>query len=187
MTVNETDIRESECADLQALSEYGPAIEVPPEDFDDVATAAAEEEKVPCIWVLLNHDLHELEQAIERATHVHRFSRDKDSNGRGEIEHYRFSNDATTDDRKLGEQADVLRTTMPQGRTTSIFASFKSADISERASVMLAGTKPIAEDFGCAVSLTPRSNRLVLDFVRATFRWSAASSSSRARIIRCQS
>jgi hypothetical protein len=64
-TIDKTDARKTESANLQALGEDGKAVNVPPEYLDEVAALTAEEKQGAGEWVLFELRTHQAEQAVE--------------------------------------------------------------------------------------------------------------------------
>ena len=64
-TIDEADIWESECSDFEPLGKDRPAVQIPPQCFDEVSSTASEEKQVTRVGVLANYILSQLEQTIE--------------------------------------------------------------------------------------------------------------------------
>ena len=87
MTMSALGLRPDESTALQPLSKQAKTIAIPPQQFYDVAAAAAEDKDVSGEWPLKKNGLHLRTQTIETSAHVGDAGCDPDLRSCGKLDH----------------------------------------------------------------------------------------------------
>ncbi|MGH3238611.1 MAG: hypothetical protein ACRDOH_36215 [Streptosporangiaceae bacterium] len=87
-SIDEADFREAKGTDLKPLSEDGKAIDIPPQNFDEVAASTVEEKNRVREGVLFEMAPHQTIQTIERFPHIDWFGANEYASRRRKGEHH---------------------------------------------------------------------------------------------------